>query len=328
MGFINPETGQNASSPFVGSSGSIASLANYLDPSGYGSFQPLSYAPPATSGGGGSYSGGGGSSVDAATLAQYDQGIQNTRAAIGRLPAQLVSGNQAIDVSYNDALKQLLAARNQAEGTYNTNKQQTAQDYVTGKNTVRSNAGVSLNSLRRILGIRGAGGSSAYGLVAPQAVARDATIQQGDLGQTFGRNNQALDTNWGNYMLDYKNQRSNAASQRVNQRGELQRSINTTKASLLQSLATLLGQKSALQGGNAKAASQPSLNTANRLLNSVSVYRTRPISYTTKAYATPNLSKYTVNPNAAPQYNGQSQGNDYVSPYLAALLGKKQPQGA
>lgn len=267
--------------------------------------------------------------ANAAAASQYDQSIGNTQAAINRLGGQLSSGDQAIDSSYTDALNQLLSGKNQANATYDTNKQQTASDFVSGKNTVRSEAGTSLNSLERILGSRGAGGSSAATITAPGAVARNATIQQNGLTSTFGENNQALDTNWGNYMTGYNNQVASAGSQRDQQKQSLQQQIDQNKASLLQSLATLAGQKASVSGGSATGAAQPFLDQANQVLDASSNYSTAPINYQVQAYTAPNLSQYTVNPNAAPTYNGQSSTDDYVSPYLAALLGsastKKDP---
>lgn len=285
---------------------------------------------PSFSGGGLSGGGGGGSSsapqIDPGTVALYDQAIGNTQSAIGRLTSQHASGQKTIDASYKNALNQLLAGKNQAQSSYKNERTQTAQDFVGGKNTIRSNAGTSLNSLLRILGARGAGGGSAATIAAPGAVAREATLQQNDLGQQFGRNNQALDTNWGNYLIGYKNEVASAKNQRSTQRLNLRNSIRENKASLLQSLAQLLGEKAAYTGGDVKKATSPYLGRANALLGRASNYSISPIKYNVAAYDTPDLGKYTVNPNAAPKYNNQAADNDYTSPYLAALLGRKDQQ--
>lgn len=303
-----------------GAANTIAQLAR--------KYQQQSGASGGGSGGGVSGGGGGGGGIDPGSLALYDQAIGNTQAAINRLTSQHASGQKTINSSYQDAINQLLSGKNQAESTYKTEKTQTAQDFVGGKNTIRSNAGTSLNSLLRILGARGAGGGSAATISAPGAVAREATIQQNDLGQTFGRNNQALDTNWGNYLTGFKNEVSSAKNQRRTQLLNLRQSIRENKANLLQSLAQLVGEKAAYSGGNVKAATSPYLSRANSLLNAASKYSISPIKYNVQAYNTPDLGKYTVNPNAAPKFNGQPSSNDYVSPYLAALLGKKQQQTA
>lgn len=265
-----------------------------------------------------------GSTTDQNTLNQYDQSIGNTQSAIDRLGSQQNSGNSTIDASWQNALNQLLSGKNQANSTYTTNKQQSATDYVGAKNTIGANAGSSLSGLLRLLGSRGAGGSSAARISAPGAVARNATQQRTDVGNTFGANNQALDTNWANYLQGYDNQVSGAGSQRDQQKNDLQRTIDTNRATLLQFLASLSGQRAQAAGGSATGAAQPYLDQANQVLDKTANYTTAPINFQTQAYNAPSLGKYTTNPNAAPTVQGQGASNDYFSPYLAALLGKKQ----
>lgn len=285
---------------------------------------PTPAAPGSTTSGGASGSATT-SSVDPNLIAQYDQAIGNTNSAIGRLDPTLQSGYSGIDASYQNALNQLLLGKNQGQQAYDTNKLQTGQNYVGAKNTIGANAGNTLNGLLRLLGSRGAGGGSAYNISAPGAVARGATLQRQDAGNTFGQNNQALDTNWNNFLTGYNNQVSSAGSQKDQQRQSLEQSINTNRATLLQSLAQLQAQKASAAGGNPVSASQASLNQANALLNQNANYTTAPINYQTQAYTAPSLASYNTNPQAAPTFNGQAPTSDYFSPYLSSLLGKKQP---
>lgn len=282
--------------------------------------------------GGGGYSGGGYSApaapaIDYKALAEYDQAIKNVSAGIPRLTSQLNSGYSQIDSSYENALSQLLLSKNRANETYDTNKLQTGQDFVGAKNTIGANAGSSLYGLQRLLGSRGAGGSSAYNISAPGAVARGASLQRNEAGSTFGRNNQSLDTNWNNFLTDYKNQVSGARTQKDTQHGELKRQIDSSKAGLLQTLAELQAQRASAAGGNSVKAAAPYLSKANSLLDSASRYRVKPISYESKAYDIPSLDKYTFDP-VKPTYQGQAPQNDYFSPYFAALTGQKKQQTA
>lgn len=292
----------------------------------------LYYGVPSGGGGGGGgsapaavdpYAQYGGQAAYNQNLSQYDQGISNTQAAVGRLGNQLNSGNSTIDASWQNALNQLLGNENQGRASYDTNTNQNKQDYVAGKNTVRANAGSTLSGLLRLLGSRGAGGSSAATITAPGAVTRQATIQQSDLGNTYGHNAQNIDTNWNNFEIGVNNQRSSANSQRDQQRQGLQQQIDGNRATLLQTLASLSGQKAAYTGGNATAAAQPYLNQANSVLDHLANYTTAPINYQTQAYTAPSLDKYTSSA-ITPTVQGQTQGNDYTSPYLAALLKQKQ----
>lgn len=266
--------------------------------------------------------------ANAQAAAEYDQSINNTQQAINRLGAQLNSGYSGIDSSYQNAINQLNAGKDIANRNYGENTQTTKTNYVGGKNTIGANAGSTLNSLQRLLGSRGAGGSSTALISAPGAVARQATIQRTDLGNTFGDNIKKLDQNWNDYLYGYNTQVKGAGTQRENQRGELSRSIEGNRAALLQTLAQLSGQRAQAAGGNARSASQPYLDQANNVLNSIANYTVKPIDYTAPTYKAPDLSKYIVNPNAAPTIEGQQASNDYTSPYLAGLLGKKQTNTA
>lgn len=261
--------------------------------------------------------------IDQALIGQFDQGIGNVQSAINRLGSQYNSGVSGIDSSYQNALNQLLLGRNQAQSSYDTNVQQNKTDYVGGKNSIRSQAGSALNGLLRLLGSRGAGGSSAATITAPGAVARQATLQQNELSNTFGSNARSLDTNWNNYLTGYTNQVNSATGQRDQNKAQFQREIDANRDSLLRTLATLSGQRASAAGGNPVAAAQPYLDQANQLADRNANYNVAPISYQTQAYNAPELSRYTSTP-ATPTLQGQSQSNDYYSPYLAALLGKKQ----
>jgi len=254
-----------------------------------------------------------------AQIDQYNQAIANTQAAYDRTGTQLNSGYGTIDSSYQNALNQLLLGKNQAQQTYNDNTLASGQNYVGGKNTVRSNAGSALNGLLRLLGSRGAGGGSAANVVAPGAVARTATLQSSDLANTYGQNRRALDTNWGNYMSGYNNQVTGAAAQKDTARQGLESQIATNRASLLQTLADLTNAK------NNNTSGQTYLDQANAILNQAANVSAAPINYQTQAYTAPTLASYTTSPNPTPTFNGQAATNDYTSPYLQALLGKKQP---
>ncbi len=280
------------------------------------------YAPTGGGASGTSYTAG---VNDPATLAAYQQAIANTQSGIDRTGTQLSAGNTSLDNQYNTALQQLLLGYNQSNQAYGQNKQTNATNYVGTKNTIGANAGSTLNGLLRLLGSRGAGGSSAYNIAAPQAVAGSATLQRNDAGNTFGLNQQALDQSFGNYQTGYNNQVTGVGAQRDQGKASLANSINSNKASLLQTLAQLQAQQAAATGGNSTGAAQPYLDQANALLDQTANYTTPQINYQTQAYNAPSLASYTNPQGATPTYKTQAGGNDYFSPYLSALLGKKQP---
>ena len=261
--------------------------------------------PPAANNGGGGGGGGGGSVssysapvIDYNKIAQYDQQIGFLNSAVNRLAGNLSSGQSDITSSWQNALNQLLAAKNVAEGQYNQNKDTTAKDFVQAKNTIGFNAGTSLNGLLRLLGSHGAGGSTTARVLLPGAVARQATLQRNDASSTNAKNNQALDQNWGQYTLDYGNQVNSANSQKDQKLGELSRNIEDKRAGLLQQIAALAGQRAATAGGNPTAAAQSYLDAANAALDRATNYTTTPISFQTQAYKAPDLSKYIIDQGA------------------------------
>lgn len=262
-------------------------------------------------------------------VAGFDQGIGNVNAGLGRLPGQLDVGNRNIDTGYNSGLNQLNQSKTTAQGAYDTTKTQQRQDYVGTKNTIGANAGNSLNGLLRLLGSRGAGGGSVAQFNAPQAIGREASIQRSGAGQTFGRNEQTLDTNWNNFNTGWDNSLQDLGRQRDNSRNSLQSQIESTRGGLLQQLAQLQGQRASAIGGNPAAAAQPYLDSANQALSQSDqlglqspVFQVQPT-----VYNAPNLDAYTANPFATPQ-SSKSSLSDSVTPYFTSLLlgGQKDKQ--
>lgn len=265
--------------------------------------------------------------IDYAAIAQFDQQIGNVNAGIGRLPNQLNIGNQNLQDAYNSSLNSLLQDKANANQQYQTGKTQDSQQYVGAKNTIGQNAGNSLNGLERLLGMHGAGGSSAALYSGPQAVAQLASQQRSGAGQTFGANEQGLDTTWNNYLLGEQKNEKSLGDQLTNQKNSLQSQIDSTRANLLQSLASLQGQRASAAHGNPTSAAQPYLDQANSYLSQadnlgaqVPVYQTTPVTY-----QAPSAQSYTVNPFAPPTAQGQgiSEG---VSPSLSFLLNNGQKQ--
>lgn len=270
-----------------------------------------------------------------AAIGAYDQGIGNVNSAIGRLGGQLDIGNRNIDTGYNSALNTLNQTKANNQQSYDTGTQQNKQGYVTNKATIGSQVGSNTNSLLRLLGSRGAGGSSAALYGAPQAVAHQGAIQNAGAGQNYAQNAQNLDTNWNQYLQGYGNSMTDLGNQRTNQQHALQGQIDSTRATLLQNLANLTSQRTQAAGGSGAAsvaAAQPFLNQANDYLGqadqlglNVPTYQVAPTTYTA-----PSLSSYTADPGQV-QTNNPNSLTDSITPYLSLLLGRNRqanPTGA
>lgn len=324
---IQTQLNNRMSAPLALGSSSSPTGLTVINP-GSGGLDTSTLANGIDTGASSGYTGGGGVTYtqgvnDPATLSAYAANIGAIQNALSRLDNQAAIGNQNIDTGYNQNLTQLNNAKATNQNAYQTSKNQTGQDFVTAKNTIGSFAGNSLNGLERLLAARGAGGSSAALYQAPQAVAQQASQQRSQAGQTFGQNNQNLDTNWNNYLTDYQNSINGLNSQHTNQQHALQAQIDTTRSSLLQSLASLLNQQSAATSGTASDQAQPLLDQSNALLGQADQLGLQVPTYqvSNANYQAPSLASYSVNPFATPQASQQDALTQSVTPYLSLLLG-------
>lgn len=261
---------------------------------------------------------------DPATIAGYGQAITDTQQSINELPTQLQGSENQIADAYNTAYQTLLGQGNEAASTYGANTTANQQGYVTNKNTIGTNAGQSLNGLERLLGSRGAGGSSAATIAAPQAVAEEATQQRAGAGQAYGATQNGLDTSYGQYKIQNANDIASIGKQEQDQNNAAVAAMNSTKAGLLQQLATLSAQKAAAQGGNPTAAAQPFLTQAANYLSSAATLglNVAPLNYNTTAYTAPAATSYTTNPFATPSTSNPNAGitASTTAPALTPLL--------
>lgn len=259
--------------------------------------------------------------IDTAAIASLDQQIGFLNQGLGRADANLNSGYTSIDASWQNALNQLLAGKNQTEKDVTGTRKSLADQYIGAKNTIGYNSGAALNGILRLLGSKGAGGSSTAKVSVPGAVAREATLQRNDVSATNAENVRNVDSSWQKYLLGYDREVQSANTQRNNNRGALERQVAESKANILQTISALAGKRASAARGDAVGAMQPYLDQASAALNRASNYNVAPINYNTQAYEAPSLDKYTIDPGAAPTVQGQTQNNDYVSPYYAGLLG-------
>lgn len=271
------------------------------------------------------YGGGAGSSrasVDPNVLAQYDQSINTTNSALGRLPNQLGIAQGNINRRYSTNLNELDSAKNQARSSFDTSVTQNKQNYRTDKNTINDSASAGLRGLLRTLGAYGAGGSSDALYVAPQAVATQASQERAGAGQNFSQNAQSLDTNWNNFLSEDDNSRRKLNDWKTEQLNSAQAQSDNTRADLLSKLAELSAAKAAYNGGNGASAAQPYIDQANSLLRGVDeLARINPTySGTTPVYSAPSLGSYTVNEGGAPTTNVDAL-QSVTNPYTSLLLG-------
>ncbi len=278
------------------------------------------------SGSGGS-SGGGSATPD---LSSYDQSIDATNAQINDLTPTLNNAITGANNNYQGTMNTLLQGKANADQTYKQNKTQDAQDYVTNKNAIRTNTGSTINGIDTLIGSHGGGGQAA-GDYAALLAAKAGTGQLTGAGTTFGKNEQGLDTGYNNYVTGYNTNVTNAGLQRDSDINAAKANIDTQKANLLQTLASLINERTAASGGKGTAASQPYADEAKSLLGEAATIgapkAVAPITPTT--YTAPSLASYTTNPTTVTAGGSSGAAADSTQPFYATLFNRdKQLQAA
>lgn len=248
----------------------------------------------------------------AAALAAYDAQLNN-------LDTTQSNGLSNIANGYNTSLNQLNSQEGSAQNDYNTQTQQNAQGYLNNRNSILTNTQAQANSLQRLLGMNGAGNSSASLESAPYAAALQGTQNLNDAQQTNNNNVYSLNKNWNDTQNSYNNALTNLNQQRYANENSLKSSIASTRA-------TLLGDKDQAGGTNNYSGQISGLqsqiaNLSNQYANPV--MQTQGVSY-----SGPTLSQYTLGNTAAATAAPTAGTSDVATPFLATLAqGKQQQQG-
>jgi hypothetical protein len=257
----------------------------------------------------------------------YDSLQSGVQTQLDRLPAQDTIGTKNINDAYNSSYNTLLGQNNIATRNYNTSKDQTLQDNVATHGDIQAGVGQTANSLQRLLGAHGAGNSSAARVAAPYAAARTGAIQNNQVQKAFGRNQQALDTNFGDYTQGFNTGVKDLAHQRDTQTQGLESSIAQNKASLLSQLASIAQQRAQAKPGATQAdviaAAAPYQSQINQLgtqIDQLGQQYAQPVLQTnTPAYQAPTLESYDYTKAAAPILNDNGVSSN-INPFLNVLL--------
>lgn len=302
---------------------------NFYNPGGA---QATPVAPVTTTSATGGGGGGGGAAaapavVDPSIYQYYDSLQGNVNSQLGRLPGQQQIGEANINDAYSKSLGGLQTAKAQTTRDYNTNKDQTLQDYVGAKGNIQFGVGQNANALQRLLGSHGYTGTANVG--ANYIAARNGAIQADQTDKTFGRNQGALDTSYNDYVTREQGAEGDLAAQRDNQKNQLNSQIAQSKQTLLGQLADIAGKRAGAAPGatyaQIVAASQPINDQINSLGSQIDQYG-RNVSFNAQAptYNAPSLDKYTYSQTGPTQLNAGSVPGaaDSLNPFLNVLLGQ------
>lgn len=267
-------------------------------------------------------SGGTQSAWTSADQANYDAAKGQVNYNLGRLPNQLRIAQGNITDAYGNAIRAQDTVLGNANNQFNQGTTQNQQSYRTSQNEINSQAASDRHSLLRYLASIGAGGGSEAEYMVPNAVGKMASQGLSGAANNFAQNNRALTTNIENFRDEDKQKRIDLANEKANQLNQVKASNDSARASLLQQLQALDGQRAASLGSNVSAALDPYVSQINKLNTSIDNLGRLKASYSgpTAAYVAPELAAFAPTQSGLNQQQIVAQANGASTPYLELLL--------
>lgn len=234
------------------------------------------------------------------------------QAQIDQLDPQQRIGLSNIANSYNRTVNRLGEQRGMAERDYTTRVGQNGQQYSNTRNGIQQNTRATANSLQRLLGMNGAGFSSAALEQAPYAAALQGTQNLSQAQQTYANNGAALDTNWQDTERSYKNNLEDVGTQKYQQENGLRSSIAQTRANLL----------SQMQAADGSTAYQSQINNLlGQITNYGKQYENPVMRAADVKFAAPDMGQYNLTRGNTPQGIQQNGGAaSEIAPSLLSVL--------
>ena len=271
---------------------------------------------------------GGSGGVDTAGLAAYLADIQTQ---LDALNATQNTGQNQIGAQYNTGLNNLNQSQSQALSKLSTQKSDTTADEQTSLDKINTDTRNNYNSLMNLLGLAGAGSSSAAQVLAPYAVSQLATQQRGGVVTDYGRNLRDIDTAVGDANTQYQQNLNDLNQKKTDALNNLINGVQTQRATLLSNQA---------QAQNASGAQltnfQNQLNSIRQQIASLGNVDPNAVSVTPVSVTTPTLQAYTVDANgvttannAAANGSGHGTTDDTTydpSQYFPELAKQQQDQ--
>jgi len=235
--------------------------------------------------------------------ADYSAANEDVNYAEGRIDPNYQIGYDNLLGQYNAGINKLLGDKTRAERDYNTTTERAKQGR---SDTVsRINQGISnqFSGVKRLLGSRGAGSSSAAQIAAPYAVGALGNEQRQGVQRTYGLNMQDIDTKRGDYLQDWEVKRGETETWKNNQTKALEAKRAEQRVKIAQ-------QRAALNPANAAQYRSSIRDLMTQIDN---LQRTDSYVAPTAAYKAPELTAYGYQPAGGP-----AQGDSSVAQKLGA----------
>jgi hypothetical protein len=285
----------------------------------------------------GSWTGGGGIATAAApssdpdTAAYYQDMMNQLQGQNGRLDGQLNTGLSNLQSSYNTQANRLGESQAVANRNYDTQTQQNMQGYSNTRNGIISNTRSTNNALQRLLGLNGAGNSSAALEQAPYAAGLQGSQNLSQAQQNYSTNMTGIKTAKEDADRNFKHAYEDLDSQKYQQENSLRSTIAQTRASLLDKIAQAGSNKEMALGksySQAQATRTPYQQQINSLLDQItglgSQYANPVLRAQDVALKQADLGDYSLGKQAQIQNQGGGAGN--LDPTFLTLLTQKDKE--
>lgn len=273
--------------------------------------------------------------ADAAnTGAYYNDQINNLQGQNGRLDSQLNTGLDNLSNSYNNSLNRMNDQKAKAQGNYNDQTQTNTTQYARNRSAIQGQTASRTSALQRLLGINGAGNSSAAYEAVPYAAGLQGTQQLSDAQTGYATNSRNLDKSWQDTLDTYNNGLQDLGNDKTGKENALRSSINQTRASLLSQIQGL-GQQRDMAGGadyitarNNEAGYQGQINSLLDSIAGLGNQYSQPIALKTAnvGYNAPDLQTYNLRTQGNTAMSSSNPGTSDVSQVFAPLLGQQRDE--
>jgi hypothetical protein len=258
--------------------------------------------------------------------ADLDNQINNYNGQLGDLQGQQDVGFANVNDQYMTQHNRLAADQGGAEKQYNTGIQQNTQSYQNNRTKVLNSARSNANALQRLLGINGAGNSSAASEQAPYAAALQGSQDIGEAQQTFGNNSTNLSNNWEDAQRKYKDAFSDLDTQKFQGENSVRSQAAQARAALLDKIDTATMNRNLAKGGAAGArAHQAEIDNLLQQVTQLGRSNPNPVLQAQAVNTAPmQLTDYAQGRNLVAQNQQTPGGDDISANFLSTLAGAKK----
>lgn len=264
----------------------------------------------------------GGTGGSAEDIAYIDDLIASYNRQMGRTTSGLDTGLSQLESSFNKETTRQNEARGRALEDFGTRRGDTDRAKQSAIGKVDTNARTLADSLRRRLGMAGGTDSSAFKFAAPNAVARQASGERGDVLSAYGANYRDLATSENRAKSDFENLLADLAEQKRSRETSLRSGVMEQQNQISEALANAARERATVLGGGYSAARNASSQYTNDIATRESAIDqllsqgVTPYSVKDVQVNTPSLRDYTVDRAAINANRGTSST---YSPYEQLL---------